>query len=73
MLRKTWDPARDRYVLVREASMRPQRNAAENDVLGGTATSQTYASMRPQRNAAENRSDPGILKWTRHGFNEAAA
>ncbi len=36
------------------ASMRPQRNAAENDPRGGRAVDFLVASMRPQRNAAEN-------------------
>ncbi len=53
MLRKT--PQGYKPVGYQEhASMRPQRNAAENEVLGGSSTAQTYASMRPQRNAAEN-------------------
>ncbi len=38
----------------RAASMRPQRNAAENGVGRRSALSAGAASMRPQRNAAEN-------------------
>ena len=37
-----------------EASMRPQRNAAENYKMTRTYALTAYASMRPQRNAAEN-------------------
>ncbi len=36
------------------ASMRPQRNAAENTETTEQATWVSGASMRPQRNAAEN-------------------
>ncbi len=36
------------------ASMRPQRNAAENIEVRGKSSAQCPASMRPQRNAAEN-------------------
>ncbi len=36
------------------ASMRPQRNAAENHEAGGACLPHAEASMRPQRNAAEN-------------------
>ena len=36
------------------ASMRPQRNAAENQALLSAIDSVQSASMRPQRNAAEN-------------------
>ncbi len=36
------------------ASMRPQRNAAENMTVELDLTGTTLASMRPQRNAAEN-------------------
>ncbi len=38
----------------RGASMRPQRNAAENDLWLGAGPGDGAASMRPQRNAAEN-------------------
>ena len=34
--------------------MRPQRNAAENDIAGHWTVGYGHASMRPQRNAAEN-------------------
>ena len=36
------------------ASMRPQRNAAENLLQKAELRSERLASMRPQRNAAEN-------------------
>ncbi len=36
------------------ASMRPQRNAAENGSAGRAGAAGYDASMRPQRNAAEN-------------------
>ena len=36
------------------ASMRPQRNAAENDGMAARRDGGRSASMRPQRNAAEN-------------------
>ena len=50
------------------ASMRPQRNAAEN--LESTALPLSYrpASMRPQRNAAEN-----TLSGVREAVNRAAS
>ena len=41
-------------MLVIVASMRPQRNAAENIELAPGYKGDTGASMRPQRNAAEN-------------------
>ncbi len=40
--------------IVPGASMRPQRNAAENTAFGRGSGSWKKASMRPQRNAAEN-------------------
>ncbi len=36
------------------ASMRPQRNAAENALIWHEYSLDLVASMRPQRNAAEN-------------------
>ena len=53
MLRKT-DQRRvvDRPRLI--ASMRPQRNAAENGKIAIMSVKTTIASMRPQGNAAEN-------------------
>ncbi len=47
------------------ASMRPQRNAAEN--LAGPAAQalEGFASMRPQRNAAENVHPGGASTRTR--------
>ncbi len=36
------------------ASMRPQQNAAEDDVLGHYEVDHAGASMRPQQNAAED-------------------
>ena len=38
----------------KKASMRPQRNAADNAVLGRLERIVMCASMRPQRNAADN-------------------
>ncbi len=37
-----------------DASMRPQRNAAENRPWSKKSMGDPSASMRPQRNAAEN-------------------
>ena len=55
------------------ASMRPQRNAAENAGAVPTVASVYHASMRPQRNAAENVCS-GIWASKPVGcFNEAAA
>ncbi len=53
--------------------MRPQRNAAENDMPDGWDDPVLAASMRPQRYAAENK--VGIFPWGVHirCFNEAAA
>ncbi len=53
MLRKTRG-REDKREFPAPASMRPQRNAAENDTLAVGATAASAASMRPQRNAAEN-------------------
>ncbi len=72
MLRKTIDevihPFRSYH-----ASMRPQRNAAENDPPAIFDAPPRIASMRPQRNAAEN----GLGGWWdalgSARFNEAAA
>ncbi len=53
MLRKT----KCGYKRLRQAvnaSMRPQRNAAENKVENLQLNFNPQASMRPQRNAAEN-------------------
>ncbi len=59
---------------VAQASMRPQRNAAENLRRRTHPQQQSRrASMRPQRNAAEN---PGIASAADAAapcFNEAAA
>ncbi len=55
MLRKTvcsWS----KHDTDRIASMRPQRNAAENAHTATDAQIAVRASMRPQRNAAENQS-----------------
>ena len=53
MLRKTGHPGSriERHV---GASMRPQRNAAENRNFRAGGRRCDCASMRPQRNAAEN-------------------
>ena len=53
MLRKT-PPSGIHSPARRIASMRPQRNAAENWVMAKTVAVTEEASMRPQRNAAEN-------------------
>ncbi len=53
MLRKTYNGQGFRAGVAR-ASMRPQRNAAENEVSAGVMAEAVQASMRPQRNAAEN-------------------
>ncbi len=53
MLRKTFDELYN-VVLVFLASMRPQRNAAENRERAPRGVPSQSASMRPQRNAAEN-------------------
>ena len=57
MLRKTrgWKHGKETSG---QASMRPQRNAAENVKLSKSYALRGYpASMRPQRNAAENLSN----------------
>ncbi len=72
MLRKTADHLHQRTQLS-PASMRPQRNAAENFLDAVFPLHRIEASMRPQRNAAENFDplcDDGELI---RGFNEAAA
>ena len=53
MLRKT---GRNCSIFVGDhnASMRPQRNAAENSDRSVVPSLSARASMRPQRNAAEN-------------------
>ncbi len=53
MLRKTVTDSRSTSGAV-GASMRPQRNAAENGGLSRYDGAYDVASMRPQRNAAEN-------------------
>ena len=53
MLRKTRYPGGGLLGYV-GASMRPQRNAAENRMSAEEAEQCFRASMRPQRNAAEN-------------------
>ncbi len=67
MLRKTrgaGSPCRRRF----SASMRPQRNAAENIRTHPALGAAEQASMRPQRNAAEN-TGHGI---PRHAHDEAS-
>ncbi len=54
MLRKTSERYQHIGLLV-DASMRPQRNAAENAEIDPANSRWDAASMRPQRNAAENR------------------
>ena len=55
------------------ASMRPQRNAAENVKIVTFMLLVTSASMRPQRNAAENDYPAKNNLHDTHRFNEAAA
>ena len=73
MLRKT-PRRRGGHKCNNVASMRPQRNAAENRTqTTGEAAMATEASMRPQRNAAEN-IRRSLVRWTGlPSFNEAAA
>ena len=72
MLRKT-APAAPVVSLHSGASMRPQRNAAENQCCRAVAAGRSAASMRPQRNAAENAGRPATSPSTSASFNEAAA
>ena len=72
MLRKTTFMIADPQNLL-NASMRPQRNAAENFLHNPHATTLALASMRPQRNAAENGLGPGTRPGAMDRFNEAAA
>ncbi len=53
MLRKTAN-ASATMSRAHAASMRPQRNAAENENMNTETETEREASMRPQRNAAEN-------------------
>ena len=55
------------------ASMRPQRNAAENRESVRLAGEHDHASMRPQRNAAENDWKDLYAGKRLMSFNEAAA
>ena len=55
------------------ASMRPQRNAAENAKKRVAKKAAPKASMRPQRNAAENTLARHVHPAGRRRFNEAAA
>ena len=48
------------FRVVVPASMRPQRNAAENGDPISSCVIYWRASMRPQRNAAENHSRPDL-------------
>ena len=72
MLRKT---LYDRYQtgISQFASMRPQRNAAENRRASFLIDRDAPASMRPQRNAAENSGSVYAGHGGRCRFNEAAA
>ena len=72
MLRKTLQRAH-KHLEPGGASMRPQRNAAENIIGLTQRPAESDASMRPQRNAAENNPDAKITLDKRKGFNEAAA
>ncbi len=72
MLRKTRASACGRR-RVHPASMRPQRNAAENQGQSLVRKVHEHASMRPQRNAAENDESVRLLREEISGFNEAAA
>ncbi len=53
MLRITLEPP-VQPVLDHKASMRPQRNAADNRLIWYSTRLVKLASMRPQRNAADN-------------------
>ena len=57
----------------RDASMRPQHDAAENPLEWIQVDRRSRASMRPQHDAAENASISfrGLIRVC--GFNEAAA
>ncbi len=72
MLRKTYGVAGDDAGDF-GASMRPQRNAAENRALQGYCQTILAASMRPQRNAAENAGVTTGGGAASESFNEAAA
>ncbi len=72
MLRKTGGVRRCAYARA-DASMRPQRNAAENPDRMIGAHKPRIASMRPQRNAAENMRMGDTFIYDLAGFNEAAA
>ena len=55
------------------ASMRPQRNAGENEISEEDMALNLAASMRPQRNAGENGIFPVGDVPRQKGFNEAPA
>ena len=55
------------------ASMRPQHDAAENQLARGAECRLDPASMRPQHDAAENISNSRDMPSIASGFNEAAA
>ena len=61
------------YEAIRDASMRPGRNAPDNPVLLGYQARWIAASMRPGRNAPDNQEDQTFSGSCRHGFNEAGA
>ncbi len=72
MLRKTSERYQHIGLLV-DASMRPQRNAAENGRIHCGRPGRCRASMRPQRNAAENTPSRHHSARVSQSFNEAAA
>ncbi len=72
MLRKTL-VRNARYAAYQTASMRPQRNAAENILSDPLWPADGIASMRPQRNAAENTPPAFLGPRGNQSFNEAAA
>ncbi len=60
--------------MTEEASMRPQRFAADNSgIAGGGFDLLGAASMRPQRFAADNSEGYARANAEQTGFNEAAA
>ena len=72
MLRKTGAQS-EQGAVKDNASMRPQRNAAENVSPELLAAIAWVASMRPQRNAAENPRQFHRETGGAKRFNEAAA
>ena len=55
------------------ASMRPGRNAPDNETPKGIPGFDDAASMRPGRNAPDNQRKPERMRGDMAGFNEAGA